>query len=481
MVAQKITLLTIVAVTISTVSAFAQWKITPDPSYGVEGVSVDASALPITQQTFEGIFVLDDGSAYTVRPGVVTDTTLLVGRMMKNGLPDPLFDLDGVLSLNLTSGAVDALLNPQELLWIGANRGARYELSEIDRLGRLRPTPLWQDTALYTTNSPISVKDDGTVVMWSQRWNPSDSPLYLRFTKVGGLVPSSDVFVPFQTEPVNLSLSTMFVDRNDRFLAGTNITQSSFAIARFDANGRLDETFGNAQGLLVIPVPSPGAAIEDVVSQQRGGYVIVLRLSERVDNVQTPYLRLLRIEDDGTVDVTFGTDGHVDIRGSRMSANGIVECPNGDLLLASTGSATTSHVYQIRSDGTLIPTQQGAFELVSTVQLLRIVDGRWLYGLSYDASTQRYAVSRFLLETVTSVDEQNHTPLDISIDHGVVSVKGASTPVTVSMYSMLGECVLRQECAPGATVAIPSTVSGAYVVSASTENASVNKIVSVVR
>lgn len=481
MLARKITQLTIVAVTICTSPTIAQWKITPDLSYGKDGVSVDPSALPITQQTFEGIFVLDDGSAYTVRPCGSVDTTLLVARMMKNGLPDPLFDLDGVLPLKLSSGAVDVLLNPLELLWIGANRGARYELSEIDRLGRLRPTPLWQDTALYTSNTPIDVQDDGTILMWSRRWNPVDSPLYLRYTKVGGIVPSSDVFVPFQTEPIDLSMSTMFVDRNHRLLAGTNVTQGSFAIARFNAEGRLDETFGNAEGLLVIEIPNTGGRMLDVVSQQRGGYVVALYLSELVDNVPIPYIRLLRIEEDGTVDETFGTNGYVDIRGSRMNVHGIVECPNGDLLMASSGSGTTSHVYQIRSDGTMIPGQKWAFELVSVTQLLRIVDNHWLYGLSYDSSTQRYAVSRFLLETITSVEEENHTPLDLVIDGGTISVKGAGTTSTVSVYSLLGECVLRQTCAPGETVSLPSSVSGALVVCASTELTSTSRIVSVVR
>ncbi|RPI68669.1 MAG: hypothetical protein EHM43_04230 [Ignavibacteriae bacterium] len=477
----RLAILALITSLICSGTAVAQWKITPDSGYGNAGISVDASALPRTSWGFEGVFVLDDGSAYTVRPSTSADTTVLVARMMKNGQPDPLFDLDGVMAMKFTSQAVDVLLSPQDLVWIGSNRAGRYELSEIDRLGRLRPTPLWQDTALYASNTPIDVQDDGTILMWSRRWNPVDSPLYLRFTKVGGIVPSSDVFVPFQTEPIDLSMSTMFVDRNHRLLAGTNVTQGSFAIARYTAAGLPDETFGNALGLLVLPVKDLGAQLMEVLPLRSGGYVMVLWASEINNNITETFLRLLRVDEYGDIVASFGTNGILDIRGSQMASRGIVECPNGDLLLASTGTSVYSHLYQIRADGTVIPGQYGAFDILMAGELLSIIDDRWLYGISYDDTTEKYAVSRFELQRVTSIDEENHTPLDLVIDGRIISVKGAGTTSTVSVYSLLGECVLRQTCAPGETVSLPASVSGALVVSASTELASTSKIVSVVR
>jgi hypothetical protein len=478
----RLAVLALITSLICSGTAVAQWKITPDLGYGNAGISVDASALPRTSWGFEGVFVLDDGSAYTVRPSTSADTTVLVARMMKNGQPDPLFDLDGVMAMKFTSGALDLLLSPDDLVWIGNTRAGRYELSEIDRLGRARTTPIWQDTALWTSNRPVGTRDDGTVIMWCHRWNEPLSPIYIRYVQPGGMVPFLDELVPYDPDPIDLSMSPSFVDDQHRLISGGIVSSGSYVIARFAYSGQLDEAFGNAMGFLVVETPSSGAAqLLEVLPLRSGGYVMVLWASEINNNITETFLRLLRVDEYGDMVASFGTNGVLDIRGSQMASRGIVECPNGDLLLASTGTSVYSHLYQIRADGTVIPGQYGAFDILMAGELLRIIDDRWLYGVSYDETTEKYAVSRFELQRVTSIDEENHTPLDLVIDGGTISVKGASTTSTVSVYSLLGECVLRHVCAPGETVSLPATVSGALVVCASNEQASTTRIVSVVR
>lgn len=474
----------------SAITTNAQWKIEADTSFGNKGIAVDATA---SQQGVGDYPVLvsitKDGSAYTVRKSTSFDTTALVGRVMKNGQSDPLFDLDGVMSLKTSSNINTFLLSPDDLIWFGETRAGRFEMTEIDRLGRKRSTPFWQDTALYTTNVVLGVRNDESLVMYSNRWNDPDGRWYLRYLVPGGVLPASDVFVQHDPTPVNFTLHDATMDASGRLIVGKPATDRSFAIGRYTAEGALDEAFGNALGLLTLEIPvGSGAQISNVLSTRNGGYVIVLSINERIgNNTSEQFIRLIKLNDQGQLISSFGNAGVLDIRGSLMESRGIVECPNGDLLFASFGTYAYSHLYQISANGTIILRQWGGytdarFELIQANRLITLTDDGYLYATSLDASSSHSVVSRFRVDAVTSVSKTtNHTPLDISIDHGVVTVKGASTSATVRLYTLVGQCVFEQQCAPNGSVTIPSVLSGTYVVSASTEQDVKSTVVHLVR
>jgi hypothetical protein len=473
-----------------TLSTNAQWRIEGDSSFGNNGIGVDATAFqPSVTDYPVTVFITKDGSAYTVRKSTSLDTTVVVGRVMKNGQSDPLFDLDGVMSLKTSANISTFLLSTNDLMWFGETRAGRFEMTEIDRLGRMRSTPFWQDTALYTTNQVFGIRNDETIVMYSNRWNDPDGRWYLRYLRPGGVLPVSDVFVQPDPTPADFTLHNATLDAKGRLIVGKPIADRSFAIGRYTPDGVLDEEFGNAMGLLTLEIPAgSGAQISNVMSIRNGGYVIVLSINERITNNTTEsFIRLVRIDDRGQLISTFGNDGVLDIRGSLMESRGIVECPNGDILFASFGTYAYSHLYQISADGTIIPRQWGGytdarFELIQANRLITLTDNGYLYATSLDPSSSQSVVSRFRVDAVTSAsDASNHTPLAISIDHGVVSVKGASTSTTVRLYSLVGQCVFEQQCNANGSVALPSMMSGTYMVSATTDREVKSSVVNVVR
>lgn len=484
------TLLVVSILSWSAITSNAQWKIEEDSSFGNNGIGVDATAFqPSVTDYPVTVFITKDGSAYTVRKSTSLDTTVVVGRVMKNGQSDPLFDLDGVMSLKTSSNINTFLLSSSDLMWFGETRAGRFEMTEIDRLGRVRSTPFWQDTALYTTNQVFGVRNDETIVMYSNRWNDPDGRWYLRYLRPGGVLPVSDVFVQHDPTPVDFALHNATLDTKGRLIVGKSVADRSFAIGRYTVDGALDEEFGNALGLLTVEIPAgSGVQIANVLSSRNGGYVVVLSINERINNNTTEsFIRLIRLNDQGQLMSSFGDGGILDIRGSLMSSGGIVECPNGDLLFASYGTYAYSHLYQIRADGTIIPRQWGGytdarFELIQANRLITLTDDGYLYATSLDPISMQSVVSRFRVDAVTSVsDETNHTPLDINIDHGVVMVKGAGTSANVRLYSLVGQCVFEQQCEPSGSVVIPSVLSGTYVVSASTEQDVKSTVVHLVR
>ncbi len=461
------------------VTADAQWKIEFDSTYGRDGKSVDATAAASASSVHpHKVVIADDGSAFIIREFDSPDTTRLVGRVLNNGHADPGFDEDGMIALDKLLTTASYVLAPNDGLWFSASRAGRLELWKVDLRGRLGSTPYWQDTAIQMSNKILGKRGEDTLVMWSNRWADPESPQFIRYVVPDGVNPSYDAFIPYEASPIEISLDEARMDSKGRIMAFGNVSDRSYAIARYTEAGILDVKFGNAMGLAVFEKsPNDGVLWMDVLSLKMGGYVIVMPIFERKGNAHDYFVRLLKITEDGDPVSTFGVDGVLDIRGSQMTSRGIVECPNGDLLFASFGTYAYSHLYQIRPDGTFIPNAYGDFGIISAIQLLKFDDEGHLYGISGDATTERYVLSRFTVATVTSVDERDHSPLEISIDQGVISVKGATEPVTIGVYSLLGQCVLTASCDANSTLNLPHGVSGTYIVSASSGRETKTEIV----
>lgn len=463
--------------------ADAQWKIEFDTTYGVGGVSMDAStSVSLSSVHPHQVMIADDGSAFIVRKIDTPDTTTVVARITKNGTPDPAFDQDGMFALDKQLTPTTYLLVSEGGLWLAAGRAGRLELWQIDQLGRIGSTPFWQDTAREISNKLLHLRGEDTLVMWSKRWNEPESQRFIRFVVPDGVIPSSDVFIPYEENAIGISLEEAKVDAFGRFMAYGNVSDRSYAIARYNEDGRLDSEFGNAMGLAVFEKsPNDGVLWMEVLSLRQGGYVIVMPINERKGNAHDYFVRLLKINEDGSPITTFGVNGVLDIRGSQMTSRGIVECPNGDLLFASFGTYGYSHLYQIRPDGTFIPNTYGDFDIFGAIQLIRYTDDGHLYAISADPTNGKYVLSRFIVSTVTSVDQEDHSPRKIVIDQGVVRVMGATEPVTIRVFSLLGECIMTKECDPYRSVELPPSVSGTYVINASFGRDVITSVVNVVR
>lgn len=464
-------------------AAYAQWTIDIDSTYGNNGLSVDPSIKPLDSDGWpEVVYILSDGSLIVVRDATNQDTSIVVSRMLPDGLPDLQFDTDGMMFLKEWTHPLDYALSPDELLWHGRMVDGRFELSEVDRNGNLRTSLIWRDTASKVNSRLVAVRPDGTLILRSTRRDSLKVHSYIRFVEPGAPDPVSDVFVPDESLPKLTMLIDVIADQYGRVIKVGASSDSTYAIVRHTVTGVWDSTFGNANGHLEIE--NPGGDFSRFVSYRAlraGGYSIVFIIYEH--KTEETFIRVVKIDDSGIPIPTFGNNGVLDIRGPDMQSRGIVECPNGDLLLLTYATNESSRLYQIRPDGSLIPRAHGDHDTVRLVRLIRLYDDGVLYALSADPmAPNRKVVSRNRVGPVTTVNEQHQlSPLDISIDHDVITVKGAGTTATVRVYSLVGRCVFEQQCDAYGSVTLPSVMSGTYVVSASTEQDVKSTVVNIVR
>lgn len=472
----------LVLATFLTAELRSQWDIELDSTYGNNGLSVDPSVKPLDAiQIPELVYILSDGSGLVVRTATNLDTSVIVSRILSDGYADPEYDVDGLMAMGAWQHPDEYALSPDELLWYGRRSGNMYVLSEIDRNGQVRPSPIWQDTAEYTVRRLIGVRQDRTLAVMSQKKQDDTYTWFYRYIVPGYPNPKSDIFVQFDPLWQGIFAKDLFLDQSGRLIESGRSTDSTFIIARYSESGPLDTTFGNQKGVLNLEMPDDDfPRIWNYRALRNGGYVVVLRMFDQVDK---NIIRILKIDDNGTPNPSFGNNGFIDFRGRGMEPRGIVECPNGDLLLATYAPDRKSFLFQIRPDGTQIPPPNGATEKVNLVRILSLQDNGMLYALSADPyNGYKYVLSRFRVSSVTSVGEMaNRTPLDISIDHDVITVKGAGTTATVRVYSLVGQCVFEQQCDAYGSVTLPSVMSGTYVVSASTEQDVKSTVVNIVR
>jgi uncharacterized delta-60 repeat protein len=127
------------------------------------------------------------------------------------------------------------------------------------------------------------------------------------------------------------------IQGNKLLVAGTTTSTegSDFALARYNANGSLDSTFGTG-----------GKVVTDVAGDFDGAYAVIAQGDKAVAAGYTlsgtvADFALVRYNADGSPDDTFGTSGRAttDFAGNFDQAYGLVSGPNGSVVAA--GYATT--------------------------------------------------------------------------------------------------------------------------------------------
>ena len=108
----------------------------------------------------------------------------------------------------------------------------------------------------------------------------------------------------------------------------TNVCQG--AVARFNPNGTLDNTFGN-NGSVLVPKIGDRDYLLDVVIQS-DGKIVATGYSARLTGYD---IILVRLNVNGTLDISFGTNGIkiIDINGNPDFAEAIIVQPDGKLVL----------------------------------------------------------------------------------------------------------------------------------------------------
>jgi uncharacterized delta-60 repeat protein len=122
-----------------------------------------------------------------------------------------------------------------------------------------------------------------------------------------------------------------------------NPTEIKYAVARFDANGAVDATFGTG-GVVNAPSPADISGAEALALQPDGRILVGLVDISESQSVELYHgFEIIRLRPDGSVDPSFGSNGHAvaTIKGGGALAAMTLR-PNGDIVAA--GSTISRYV-----------------------------------------------------------------------------------------------------------------------------------------
>ncbi len=116
-------------------------------------------------------------------------------------------------------------------------------------------------------------------------------------------------------------------------------TLRAFCVIRLNEDGSFDTSFGNGSGFVFAPLngPTPTFGRQGVVIQNDGKIVLVGTVSSA--------LTLVRLNPDGSLDTTFGTNGSVQ-NAAVSQANKIAIQPDGKLVVIGFSGSTASDAKQ---------------------------------------------------------------------------------------------------------------------------------------
>lgn len=186
----------------------------------------------------------------------------------------------------------------------------------------------------------LTVEDDGAVIAAG---HSRDDLVVARYDPTGGLDPtfgSDGIFVAPLVHGGN-ARAVAITGGGDIVVAGEAYSEGfprDVLVLRLDQNGELDRAFGDG-GIVTIDFGKVDEAGTAVVTQGSGRIVVLADANGPTLRSPSGSVTLLGFRPDGRVDPTFGNAGRVELRGASdevWSSNGMLQTPNGDLVIAVT-------------------------------------------------------------------------------------------------------------------------------------------------
>jgi uncharacterized delta-60 repeat protein len=290
----------------------------PDSGFGSGGTVTLDFAAGGAEQAYSVALV--PGGRIVVAGWVDTgiDTDVAVARLLSNGDPDPSFDEDGKREINVgdSARAYTVAIDKQGEIVVGGDGTGGLLVMSLDPNGAF--------DAGFNNGAPLQFQPAGT-------FNPSFSGLAL-------------------------------TDRGSIVVAGTDRTGDDTAdvfISSVASAGNVDDGFG--QGGTVIRDLGGNDAAGGIAVQPDGKIVMASRAGA------AEQFSIARFNADGDLDDSFGTGGHVGIDSGGYGAADVMVQRSGKLLATGFNDALRAIVMRVQPGGTLDTTFGGGSGVTSNV------------------------------------------------------------------------------------------------------------------
>src|SRR4051812_20747107 len=346
-----------------------------DQTFGLAGAA--RTTVAAGAQPWEGaraVAVGPDGSIVVAGfAATATGTDLAIVRSTSSGALDPTFSGDGIRTLDLgqVDGANGVAVQPDGKVVVVGTGASGFTVFRLLSDGQLDPAFASGGVATTTLADP-SLEDEASAVL-------------LRGGKI--------------------------------VVAGTadtaNPSRSRIAVARYLADGRLDQGFGTG-GIAIVQSESGDRAW--ALAGAPGGKLVV------AGRDGASQYRVARLLADGRLDHSFGGSGYVGTRFERLAANalGVAVQADGKVVAAGTGlsyneSAFTAARY--RDDGALDPSFGSGGKAVFDLPTIRL----WGAGMVIQPSSDPQAAGRLVIAGPTFEGTADHI-VALGIDLGELEV-----------------------------------------------------------
>ncbi len=244
-----------------------------DPTFGTDGALVAPTGATNAETGSRAVAIGTDGKIVALASGSAGST--VVARYTANGVPDPTFGVGGKVSL--------APSGPFAGIGV-AVRGGRIVVSGFSNASGSPDTPAV--VCLTATGALDATFGVGGVAI----------------TPIPGTYSSAGAWRPAIAADGSVVVAGRFNQPNSEWRA---------FVARYDANGVLDPTYGSG-GIAVVPITDT-VALGDMALQSDGRVVVVGGIGPELNPSTLPYASfyVLRLDATGNPDGTFGSGGLV--------------------------------------------------------------------------------------------------------------------------------------------------------------------------
>lgn len=405
------------------------------------------------------------------------DNDFTITRCLENGMPDPTFDLDGTVQLDINGGddfpeGIVVRPDNQKIIVGGYSfNGLGFDFSLAQFLPDGSPDPEFGNNGktfepLGTTAfaKGIALQKDGKIIIAGYSSQGTNEFTLIRWLEDGSLDFDLDgdgiVTTPIGTN--SATASCIIIQPDDKILvAGQAFNDTTFrweaAVARYHVDGSLDETFEH-DGISILANFNKDLFINAIALDQEGKIIAAGYTGTSPSNNQFALMRFLP---DGRPDSLFGTNGLLitPVSNQNNQANSILIQSDHKMMVGGTaevGGVDQFALARYDREGSPDPTFGNDGIVTTSIGLIAGLNsmlfdftGRIVAsGSSLNGTRFQFTAARYINDVATALHDP-HIPIsDIAIYPNLVRdvfdlqfTLTAEENISVELFDMQGQLV----------------------------------------